>query len=80
MPVERVAVGIDGAWAEAALDPPQGAYAWRGWRYQWRATPGEHVLACRATDANGETQPLDPPWDTVGFGQNAVHRVAVTVR
>jgi hypothetical protein len=27
-----------------------------------------------ATDASGETQPLDPPWDNVGFGNNAVHR------
>ena len=29
---------------------------------------------------NGDTQPLDPPWDNVGFGNNAVHRVHVTVR
>ena len=42
--------------------------------------PGEHVLECRATDANGETQPFDPPWDNVGFGNNAVHRLHVTVR
>src|SRR5687768_11067462 len=37
VPVERVAVGIDGAWNEAALDPPQGRFAWRGWRYRWQA-------------------------------------------
>ena len=55
-------------------------YAWRGWRCLWDATPGEHLLMCRATDANGETQPLEPPWDNVGFGNNAVHRVHVTVR
>ena len=46
----------------------------------WNATPGEHELACRATDANGDTQPLETPWDAGGFGNNAVHRVHVTVR
>ena len=52
---------IDGAWQPAELDPPQGKFAWRGWRASWNATPGEHELACRATDANGETQPLETP-------------------
>jgi DMSO/TMAO reductase YedYZ molybdopterin-dependent catalytic subunit len=46
----------------------------------WDATPGAHVLECRATDANGYTQTLEPPWDAVGFGNNAVHRVPGTVR
>jgi DMSO/TMAO reductase YedYZ molybdopterin-dependent catalytic subunit len=83
VPVARVAVGVDGRWDDAALDPSQGtqdAYAWRGWRYCWNAAPGAHVLECRATDANGDIQPLEPPWDAVGFGNNAVHRVHVTVR
>lgn len=79
-PVIGVAVGVDGVWNEAALDPPQGRYAWRGWRFLWEAAPGEHVLECRATDGNGDTQPIEPPWDNVGFGNNAVHRVSVTVR
>jgi hypothetical protein len=34
------------------------------------------MLECRATDANGEIQPLDPPWDT--SANNVVHRVPVT--
>ena len=37
----------------------QGQYAWRGWSADWKADAGEHELACRATDANGETQPLE---------------------
>jgi DMSO/TMAO reductase YedYZ molybdopterin-dependent catalytic subunit len=78
--ITHVEVGIDGEWNKASLDPPQGAYAWRGWRYRWNATPGEHVLSCRATDANGETQPLEARWDAGGFGNNAVQRVQVTVR
>ena len=80
VPVVRVAVGVDGTWNDAALDPPRGAYAWRGWHYRWIAMPGAHLLECRATDANGDSQPLEPPWDAAGFGNNAVHRISVTVR
>ena len=80
VPVVRVAVGVDRTWEDAELDPPGGEFAWRGWHYRWNATPGQNMLECRATDANGETQPLDPPWDNSGLGNNAVHRVQVTVR
>lgn len=80
VPVAQVEVGIDGKWAPADLDPPLGKFAWRGWRSTWEAEPGEYELACRATDANGETQPLETRWDAGGFGNNAVHRLHVTVR
>jgi DMSO/TMAO reductase YedYZ molybdopterin-dependent catalytic subunit len=80
VPIARVEVGIDGEWAPAALDPPIGRFAWRGWRSVWNARPGEHEIACRATDADGATQPLETPWDAGGFGNNAVQRVLVTVR
>jgi DMSO/TMAO reductase YedYZ molybdopterin-dependent catalytic subunit len=79
-PVERVEVAIDGTWQDAMLDPPLGPFAWRGWHATWDATPGEHVLACRATDAAGGTQPSDPPWNLQGMGNNEIQRVAVTVR
>jgi DMSO/TMAO reductase YedYZ molybdopterin-dependent catalytic subunit len=80
VPVAKVEVGIDGAWRPAELDPPHGRFAWRGWRSVWNAEPGEHELSCRATDANGETQPLETRWDAGGFGNNVVHRVRVKVR
>jgi DMSO/TMAO reductase YedYZ molybdopterin-dependent catalytic subunit len=79
-PIVRVELGIDGAWQDAHLDPPQGKYAWRGWRALWHAQVGEHELSCRATDAAGETQPLTQRWDSGGFGNNVVQRVGVTVR
>ena len=80
VPVTKVEVAVDGEWHEAALDPESGRYAWRGWRFEWRAPPGEHELMCCATDANGETQPLEQRFDRGGFGNNAAHRVEVTVR
>ncbi len=79
-PVERVEVGIDGTWAEARLGKPVGAFAWRDWGFDWDATPGEHELACRATDAAGNVQPFEPPWNYQGMGNNVVQRVDVTVR
>lgn len=80
VPIVKVEVGIDGVYANATLEAPSGKYAWRGWHFNWSATVGEHELSCRATDANGQIQPLVPSPDRGGFGNNAVHRVRVTVR
>ncbi|HET7180686.1 MAG TPA: sulfite oxidase [Candidatus Limnocylindrales bacterium] len=79
-PIERVEVGIDGAWSDAALEPPIGRFAWRGWAFDWDAQPGDHELTCRATDAEGTVQPLDMPWNYGGMGNNGAQRVSVTVR
>jgi hypothetical protein len=79
-PITKVEFGVDGLWSEAQLDPPTAKYAWRGWRFEWAATRGDHVLSCRATDANGEIQPLEPQFDRGGFGNNAIQNVQVTVR
>ncbi|HEX5014230.1 MAG TPA: sulfite oxidase [Candidatus Limnocylindrales bacterium] len=78
--VERVEVGVDGTWAEAALDDAVGPFAWRRWSFEWQALPGDHELACRATDAAGRTQPERAPWNLQGMGNNAVQRLRVAVR
>lgn len=79
-PVERVEVGVDGAWTDATLERPLGDWAWRGWSWTWQAAPGDHVLACRATDSAGNVQPLDQPWNYQGMGNNLVQTLAVSVR
>jgi DMSO/TMAO reductase YedYZ molybdopterin-dependent catalytic subunit len=78
-PVVRVEVGVDGSWDDAKVEPPIGEFAWSGWSYAWDASPDEHVLSCRATDAVGETQPLEQPWNYQGMGNNLVQTVPVTV-
>jgi DMSO/TMAO reductase YedYZ molybdopterin-dependent catalytic subunit len=80
VPIAKVEVAVNGRWHEAVLDPEAGRYAWRGWRFEWQATPGEYELICRTTDRNGERQPLEPRFDRGGFGNNAAQRVQVTVR
>jgi hypothetical protein len=79
--VEAVEVSVDGGetWAEATLDPPGGRWAWRGWRFDWDAGPGEHVLCCRARDAAGNAQPDEVDWNVGGYANNGVQRVPVTV-
>jgi DMSO/TMAO reductase YedYZ molybdopterin-dependent catalytic subunit len=78
--VVDVQLGVDGVWHPARLGPPAGPFAWRPWSATWQAEPGEHVLACRATDAEGNTQPLEPFWNVQGIGNNYVQTVPVTVR
>jgi len=81
-PVDRVEVSADGgeSWAEAALSEPVSQFAWRGWSFSWEADPGEHELCCRASDAAGNVQPSSAGWNFDGLCNNAVQRVAVTVR
>jgi DMSO/TMAO reductase YedYZ molybdopterin-dependent catalytic subunit len=78
-PIARVELGVDGTWTDATLEPAAHAHAWTAWHATWQATLGEHELSCRATDATGSMQPLEPPWDVSGFGNNSVQRVQVNV-
>ncbi len=79
--VERVLVRIDsGDWQPARLCEPNIAGAWVRWELDWAATPGEHELRVRATDAQGHAQPDSVVWNNHGFLYNAVvaHPVTVT--
>jgi sulfane dehydrogenase subunit SoxC len=79
--IVAVEVSTDGGdqFASAELEEPLGEAAWRGWRFAWGAPPGEHVISSRATDAAGNTQPLEPPWNLKGYANNAVERLRVLV-
>ena len=79
--IARVDVSTDGgmSFAPAVLEEPLGEAAWTGWRFEWDARLGDHLLCSRAIDAAGNAQPLDPAWNLKGYANNAVERVAVTV-
>lgn len=78
--IVKVELGDGTDWKDAALRAPSGRYSWTGWQAEWRATPGHHVLRCRATDEDGRVQPVDPVWDYSGFANNACHAVRVFVK
>ena len=58
-PIKSVEVQVDGgSWRQAKLEPSTGKYSWKLFSYQWEnASPGEHTLVSRATDATGLVQP-----------------------
>ena len=60
-PLGSVEVRIDdGPWQPATLDPANTQYSWKLFTYMWDgATPGEHTLVSRATDENGNVQPVE---------------------
>jgi len=81
-PIEAVEVSTDGGetWASASLEAAPDRWSWSRWSWTWDAAPGDHELACCARDAEGGEQPLQPDWNIGGYVNNAVQRVAVTVR
>jgi DMSO/TMAO reductase YedYZ molybdopterin-dependent catalytic subunit len=74
-PVTRVDVSFtgEGDWHPARLEPASGPYQWQAWSLEWDATAaGRHSLRARATDAAGNVQPDVPPWNRLGYGNNAI--------
>src|SRR3954471_7765612 len=74
-PVTRVEVSLtgEGDWHPAQLEPPQGPYQWQDWSFVWdNDDVGRHTLRARATDAAGNVQPEVPPWNRLGYGNNAI--------
>jgi DMSO/TMAO reductase YedYZ molybdopterin-dependent catalytic subunit len=61
-PLRSVEVRVDnGAWQPATLDPStREQYSWKFFTYVWNdATPGEHTIVSRVTDATGKVQPTE---------------------
>lgn len=79
--IAQVLVSTDGggSWADAEIVEQAGPYSWAQWRFRWDATPGEHVIMSRATDAAGNVQPESAAWNAKGYQMNAVQRVGVGV-
>ena len=82
--LKAVEVSIDGgrSWKAARLvGPDMGRYAWRQFVLQADLPKGEHRLASRAIDDNGNVQPEARAENQSGYNNNswADHAVTVTV-
>jgi DMSO/TMAO reductase YedYZ molybdopterin-dependent catalytic subunit len=79
-PVTRVEVSLtgEGDWQPAQLAAAAGPYMWQDWTFVWD-TPaiGRHTIRARATDAAGNVQPDVPPWNRLGYGNNAIEVIFV---
>jgi DMSO/TMAO reductase YedYZ molybdopterin-dependent catalytic subunit len=78
--ISKVEVQVDqGPWQPAEIAETTGPDTWRQWKFAWPATPGEHRITVRATDANGtlQTAALAPP---APDGATGYHSISVKVR
>ena len=83
-PVTKVEVSLtgEGDWQPARLDPAApGDFGWQDWSFTWDGIGvGRHTLRARATDAAGNVQPDVPPWNRLGYGNNAIEVIYVDRR
>jgi hypothetical protein len=68
----------DGPWRPADLAAAPSVDCWREWKWTWDATPGNHRLQVRATDATGAVQPEERV-DPIPDGATGWHSVVVRV-
>ena len=81
--IVRVEVSTDGgtSWQDAQLAADRTRYAWRLWNFKWGApNSGDFVIAVRATDSRGRTQPSAPVWNPSGYLSNAIDQVRIHVQ
>ena len=77
--IAKVEVQVDATpWQTAQLAVDGGIDTWRQWKLAWNATPGEHRIRVRATNAKGETQPEERT-DVAPDGATGWHEIGVTV-
>ncbi len=79
--IAAVEASTDGGatWQPASITEQAGQYSWARWSYDWEATPGDHILTSRATDAAGAVQPEHARWNLNGYQYNGWHRYPVVV-
>lgn len=81
--IAKVEVSDDGGetWSEANLVGPRYRYSWQQWTFEWEPkSAGRYTLVARATDENGNAQPLETRWNSLGYIINGVRPVCVEVR
>jgi hypothetical protein len=79
--VVKVEISTDSgkSWEPASLSGKATQYGFRRWTYNWRAEEGQHTLMSRATNAAGQTQPLEQEWNPSGYLWNVAQARSVVV-
>jgi DMSO/TMAO reductase YedYZ molybdopterin-dependent catalytic subunit len=82
--IAKVEVSTDGgkSFAAAKLLGERTPYTWRRWEFSWDVPtkPGSYTLMARATDAKGNSQPMDRDRDREAYMINTVLPVEVRVQ
>ena len=78
--IARVEVSVDGGeWRMATLEGGSRPAQSVAWSIDVELSAGAHRVRARATDAAGMTQPLEAEWNELGYGNNVVQEVVLTV-
>jgi len=76
----EVSLNNGDTWKQAVLERSNDPYAWTKWFLLWHAEKkGEYSIYVRAKDSHGRVQPLQPFWNRMGYGYNAVSKVNVKI-
>ena len=80
-PIARVEVSVDGQkWQPARLTVTGSRHEWQRWDLMTRFDrPGRATIRARATDLAGHTQPEQPEWNRLGYGNNCIHEISIHV-
>jgi DMSO/TMAO reductase YedYZ molybdopterin-dependent catalytic subunit len=65
------------SWIEAKLGADLGRYSFREWRIATRLAKGEHRLRVCAINRIGQSQPMAPLWNPMGYMRNSVEELRV---
>ena len=80
--IAKVEISDDGGetWSDADLVGPRYRYSWQQWNFSWSPTRGgDYTLVARATDEDGNIQPMETRWNSLGYIINGVRPVCVEV-
>ncbi len=65
-------------WQPATLHEPESRSAWTRWEIDLDLNgEGACILRSRARDATGKVQPEHPPWNVLGYGNNAIRETTI---
>jgi DMSO/TMAO reductase YedYZ molybdopterin-dependent catalytic subunit len=80
-PIARVEVSTgNGPWQDARLVSDRRRHSWQWWELRTIVNQaGPTTIRARATDYAGRTQPDQPEWNRLGYGNNAVQAVSINV-
>jgi sulfite oxidase len=81
--IEKVEISVDAgaSWKPASLGHDHAKYAWRLWKYSWKAPKaGDYTILSRATDSQGRVQPASAEWNPSGYLYNAIDQVKISVQ
>jgi DMSO/TMAO reductase YedYZ molybdopterin-dependent catalytic subunit len=69
------------SWEPARLEELSSAYTAQRWSIAWLPDqPGVYNIFSRATDVAGNSQPLEQRWNRLGYGNNGVQKVIITIK